>query len=110
MKRIFPAPAWSVFKRKLKERYEQLTDDDLTAIERNQTEWPDQLQRVLRRSTFELAHLAEEVLEADPRRQCVAFAGNEEWRFGAWLATSIGSSQPARPCRPTTLSKEKARR
>jgi hypothetical protein len=109
MKRISLTPAWSVFKRKLKEKYEHLTDDDLMAMELNRAEWLEQLQRVVGRSTFEIAHLAEEAAnEADPCR-CPLFGGNEEWRYGSWLATNLSTSQPVRLCRPGLMSKETAR-
>lgn len=87
MNQFHSAPAWPVFKQKLKERYRHLTDADLAAIESDEDAWLDNLQRVVGRSSFELARLAEEITE-EPQVGLnpvwLAFAYSEEWRSRHW--------------------------
>jgi len=87
MKHLHSTPAWPVFKRKLKERYEHLTDADLDLIEGDEHEWLERLQRIVGRSSLEIAWLAEEATEeCDTGLNPVwlAFARSEEWRSRHW--------------------------
>ncbi len=61
------SPAWLIFKRKLKERYQHLTDADLKVIEAdwNGDRWLDQLHKRVGGSRFEIAVLVEEVTQAE---------------------------------------------
>jgi len=71
---------------KLKARYQHLTDSDLADIEHYDEAWLDRMQRRLGGSTFEIAHLVEEVtgqqtiwpnpLRSRTERLCSLLAGN----------------------------------
>ena len=81
MNHLCSAPAWNVFRKKLKAQYLHLMDADLAAVEPDQTEIFQQLQRVAGCSCIELARLADEVTEASrPGLNCLwlRFAQSEE--------------------------------
>jgi hypothetical protein len=74
MKQFYSVSAWRVFKRKLKERFQHLTDDDLVDIEAGAEVGGDKritmlerLQRLAGRPAFEIARLAEEAAEESRR-------------------------------------------
>jgi hypothetical protein len=60
------SPAWPIFKRKLKERYKNLTDADLREIRVHWKgeQWLDRLHERIGGSRFEIAVLVEEATEA----------------------------------------------
>jgi len=87
MQQLHSAPVWPVFKQKLKEHYQHLTDDDLAMVESDWDAWLEKLQRVVGRSPLEIVRLAEEVIEeryTEPDPLWLAFARNEEWRNRHW--------------------------
>lgn len=87
MQQLHSAPVWPVFKQKLKEHYQHLTDDDLAMVESDKDTWLEKLQRVVGRSPFEIVRLAEEVIEerhTEPSLLWMAFARSEEWRSCHW--------------------------
>jgi transposase-like protein len=87
MQQLHSAPVWPVFKQKLKEHYQHLTDDDLAMVESDWDAWLEKLQRVVGRSPLEIVRLAEEVIEeryTEPNPLWLAFARNEEWHSRHW--------------------------
>jgi len=56
-------PTWTIFKKKLRERYQHLTDADLAEIENQGKEWLLDVQRRIGGTPFEIAHLVAEVTE-----------------------------------------------
>ena len=56
-------PTWTVLKRKLRERYQHLTDADLADIENEGEEWLLGVQRRIGGTALEIAHLVAEVTE-----------------------------------------------
>jgi hypothetical protein len=61
MKRFARTSACTDLRVKLKARYQHLTDSDLVDIDHYDAAWLDRMQRRLGGSTFEIAHLVEEV-------------------------------------------------
>ena len=91
MNQLSSNTAWPVFKRKLKERYQHLTDADLEAAE-NGDDWGlEGLRRTVGRPFFEIVGLAEEAMEEHGGKgnpASLAFARGEEgwsrhWSDGA---------------------------
>jgi len=84
MKRFHPVSAWTVFKRKLKERFQHVSDDDLKGLEqesdreRGKMTTLERLQRIVGRPAFEIASLAAEAAEEIHPRGFSGSAGNEE--------------------------------
>jgi len=66
MKRSSRKVLWRVLKKRLKERYQHLTDADLAGIERpaKGEQWLDRIQRRVGGTPFEIACLVEEVTES----------------------------------------------
>jgi hypothetical protein len=93
MNQLSSAPAWPVFKRKLKQHYQHLTDADLTAIESDDNGWLEKLQRVVGRSALEIARLADEAAEewaaAGLNPVWLAFVRSEEWRSRYWYRGAV---------------------
>jgi hypothetical protein len=56
-------PRWSVLKKRLRERYQHLTEADLAEIESGGDEWLLRAQQRIGGSSFEIAQLVEEVTE-----------------------------------------------
>lgn len=61
------SPAWLVFKRKLKKRFNHLTDADLKAIHQHWKgeDWLDHAHKRVGASRFEIAVLVEEATQAE---------------------------------------------
>jgi len=92
MNQLSSTTAWPVFKQKLKERYQHLTDADLEAIENGDDDGLESLRRTVGRSFFEIARLAEEITEDEGRAEnplWPAFARSEEWRGRHWYRGAI---------------------
>jgi len=92
MKQLYSASAWSVFKRKLKQRFHHLTDADLVGIEaeegigREPATILERLQRLAGRSAFEIARVAEEAAEEScPRSQRLKISAKEKLLGPIWL-------------------------
>jgi hypothetical protein len=68
MNRMCTAPAWARFKERLKERFPHVTEGDLAAVESEERNVLQQLQRVASCSCTELAQLADEVTEVRQSR------------------------------------------
>jgi len=56
-------PTWTVLKKKLRERYQHLTDADFAEIESEGGEWLLGVQRLIGGTPLEIAHLVAEVTE-----------------------------------------------
>jgi hypothetical protein len=59
-------PKWSVLKKRLRERYQHLTEADLAEIESGGDEWLLRIQQRIGGSSFEIAQLVEEITETPP--------------------------------------------
>jgi hypothetical protein len=57
-------PKWSVLKKRLRERYQHLTEADLAEIESSGDDWLLRMQQRIGGSPFEIAQLVDEITEA----------------------------------------------
>ena len=92
MKQFYSASAWSVFKRKLKQRFHHLTDADLVGIEAEEgigcerSTMLERLQRLAGRSALEIARLAEEAAEeSSPHSRRLMISAKEKLLGPIWL-------------------------
>ena len=63
MKKLRVTPAWTLIKTRLKRRYRQLTDADLSEAEKHGDGWLQWIHRIIGGSIFELAYFIEQITE-----------------------------------------------
>lgn len=63
MRTFFSDPVWVQFKRKLQERYGELSEEDLAWVECDEDGWSERLEGIIHRSPIEIAHLVDEVMD-----------------------------------------------
>jgi hypothetical protein len=75
-------PNWSAFKRRLKQKYAQLTDTDLSFFGGKEEEVLPRLQKCLGKSPLEIAWLVDELTAEKSHEAGLGWSllRNEEWR------------------------------